>query len=93
MSAIQRVIALILVVIAGLWLGFVVPFGAFLLTGLPLAAIFAVALATACVGLILNERRGPSGVRSWLRALSVGIGFGVLLQIVYVLAGGWSFGS
>jgi len=93
MSALLRGLGVSLVVFAGLWFGFAVPFIVFLLTGLPLAALLTVAFASFIGGLVVNERRGPPGARPWLRDLSGGSACGVLLQLVYVLAGGWSFGS
>jgi len=93
MSALLSGVELILVVFAGLWCGFAVPFSVFLVTGLPLAAVLAVAVPSFIVGLVLNERRNPPGARPWLRGLSGGSACGALPQLVDVLTGGWSFGS
>jgi len=93
MWALLRGLGLILVVFAGLWFGFAVPFIVFLLTGLPLPAVLAVAFASFVGGLVLNERRCPPGARRWLRGPSGSSACSALLQLVSVLAGGWSFGS
>jgi hypothetical protein len=93
MPSLLRGICLIGTLLAGLWFGFAAPFFVFLTTGVHLAVVLALAFAAFGCGFVLNERRSPPGARGWLRGLIGGAACGVLLQFLFVLAGGWSFGS
>jgi hypothetical protein len=88
----RRRFVLALAAVVGMWFGFAAPLAVFLLTGVPLPAVLAAAFASCCIA-IACVRRCPPAARLWLRALFGGAAFGLIAHAVYVMVGGWQFGS
>ena len=82
-----------MVVVAGIWLGFAAPLFVFLLAGISAGRRPRRGFRLGLHGLMLNEGRSPPGVRPWLRGFAAGSASGVVLQSIFALAGGWSFGT
>ena len=83
-----------LLAVAACWAGFAVPFFMFLVTGLNLLLLHVLSLAL-LGGIVLMRRHLASEAgRAWLLVPVAAAAVGILLQLAYVLCGGWSrFGS
>jgi hypothetical protein len=92
-SFVLRVLGQVSVAAAGLWLGAAVPLFLFLLTGVPLAVALGGALV-ALVGIgLASERRISPPARAWLRVPLVAAACGIIIQGLFALCGGWTFGG